>query len=243
VQKELLSVQSAVQEAAASSVSWRQSVRTLASDRATRQALLISLGLMVFQQLSGINAVVFYSGSIFESSGGGLLSPEAASIIIALVMVLSTMCATVLVDKAGRRPLLLLSASVMGLCLAALAASFATTTPPWLPVFSVAVYIVVFSLGFGPIPWMMVGELFSPAAKSTASAVAACCNWTLAFAVTKFFPTLVGVAGSAGAFAFFAVVCFVAVVFVAVLLPETKGKSLEVIQQQLGGRGKGSSPV
>jgi len=109
---------------------------------------------------------------------------------------------------------------------------------------SVAIYIVVFSVGMGPIPWMMMGELFSPAAKSTAGALAASFNWALAFLVTKGFPSLVEAAGSALAFTLFSVVCLVGVGFVAILVPETKGKSLDAIQDELAGRRKNySTPV
>ncbi|XP_059490948.1 facilitated trehalose transporter Tret1-like [Neocloeon triangulifer] len=242
VQKELLILQSAAQEADASDAgSARRTLLTLASDAATRRALLVSLGLMAFQQLSGINAVVFYSGSIFKEAGGAL-SPGVASVVIAGVMVLATLCATMMVDKAGRKPLLLLSAAAMAVCLAALSFSFAYTVDAgeekpdwlnWLPVLSVAIYIVVFSIGFGPIPWMMMGELFSASAKSPASALVASFNWALAFAVTKGFQSLVAALGSAGAFAFFSGVCMVGCSFVVLIVPETKGRSIEQIQQQL----------
>ncbi|XP_065348675.1 facilitated trehalose transporter Tret1-2 homolog [Cloeon dipterum] len=241
VQKELLVMQSSASAADASSMSGASS---LVLDPATRKALFVSLGLMALQQLSGINAVVFYSGSIFDSAGG-TLSPSVASIVIATVMVAATACSALLVDKAGRRPLLLLSAALMAACLAALAVSFSYTPDltaedavrpdwlNWLPVLSVAVYIVAFSIGFGPIPWMMMGELFSDSAKSSASAVAASCNWGLAFAVTKSFQSLVDALGSTGAFAFFAAVCVAAIFFTLFVVPETKGKSSEQIQLEL----------
>ncbi|CAB3365741.1 Hypothetical predicted protein [Cloeon dipterum] len=154
VQKELLALQSAANAADASSMGGAAS---LVLDPATRKALFVSLGLMALQQLSGINAVVFYSGSIFDSAGG-TLSPSVASIVIATVMVGATACSTLLVDKAGRRPLLLLSAAAMAACLAALAVSFSYTPDltaedavrpdwlNWLPVLSVAIYIVAFSV-------------------------------------------------------------------------------------------------
>ncbi|KAF4533282.1 hypothetical protein B566_EDAN010517 [Ephemera danica] len=134
IEKELFLMQSAIQKAEANTVGYKEALKVLVTEYATRKALFIAFGLMIFQQLSGINAVIFYSGGIF-SAAGGAISPAIASLIIGLVQVLATLCATVLVDRAGRRPLLLISSMVMALCLAGLASSYALTTedrPAWL---------------------------------------------------------------------------------------------------------------
>jgi SP family facilitated glucose transporter-like MFS transporter 8 len=106
----------------------------------------------------------------------------------------------------------------------------------WLPLASVAVFIIVFSMGFGPIPWIMIGELFPSNVKGIASAVAAASSWILAFAVTKAFQNLLDLLGSAVTFWLFAMMCVAGTVFTALLVPETKGKDLEEIQLELSGK-------
>jgi sugar porter (SP) family MFS transporter len=240
IKKELLSMQSAVQQAEADTVSHKETLKMLVTEIATRKALIIAFGLMIFQQLSGINAVIFYSGSIF-SAAGGAISPAIASLIIGVVQVIATLCGTMMVDRAGRRPLLLISSTVMSICLAGLATSYAMPTEnraawlDWLPLLSVAIFIVVFSIGFGPIPWLMMGELFSPSSKSAASAITASLNWFLAFIVTKSFQNMLQIMGSTAAFGFFSAICMAGTIFVALVVPETKGKSLEDIQIELAG--------
>lgn len=128
--------------------------------RATVKALTIIVGLMLFLQLSGINIVIFYIGFIFNAAHIDLTT-EVAIILIGIVQVLSTFVASMIVDKAGRRVLLLISISIMAICKIVLGTYFfmSSNDPTtvenlgWLPVAAVGLYIIVFSLGFGPIPW------------------------------------------------------------------------------------------
>lgn len=160
-----------------------------------------------------------------------------------MLQVFATYTSTLLVDKAGRRILLLLSSTVMAVCLTTLGLSYHlqshghdVSSISWLPLASVATFIIVFSIGFGPIPWMMLGELFPSNVKGVASAVTAAFNWILAFAVTKSFQNLLDLLGAPVTFWIFAVMCIAGTIFTAVLVPETKGKSLEEIQLQLSGK-------
>lgn len=238
VEDELTKMEDTIQEAEQK----KGTLGDLMSSRGTVMALIIALGLMTFQQLSGINAVIFYSGKIFESSTSSL-SATTASIIIGVVQVLATYSSTLLVDKAGRRILLLVSSTVMAVCLTALGLYFYlqshghdVSSISWLPLASVAMFIIVFSMGFGPIPWIMLGELFPSNVKGIASAVTAAFNWILAFAVTKSFQNLLDLLGSPVTFWLFAVMCIAGTIFTAVLVPETNGKDLEEIQLQLSGK-------
>lgn len=127
-----------------------------------RNALIISLCLMLFQQFSGINAVIFYAQGIFESAGS-TMDPKICAIIVGVVQVLMTFVSAVLIDKAGRRILLLQSSIIMGLCLIALGIYFNLKDGDvdvsgigFIPLGSVVLFIITFSLGFGPIPWMMM---------------------------------------------------------------------------------------
>merc|ERR1711970_999095 len=144
-------------------------------------------------------------------------------------------------DKAGRRLLLNLSSSIMVISISALGAYFyiADTLDDTslankidlLPVASLSLFVFAFSIGFGPIPWLMMSELFSPEVKSLASSISTSFNWTLAFLVTKFFSTMVNGLTEAGAFWFFGSFTILTFLFCMFFVPETKGKSLDEIQQ------------
>jgi SP family facilitated glucose transporter-like MFS transporter 8 len=223
----------------------KASIRDLVSSRATRKAMIISLGLMIIQQLSGINAVIFYSVKIF-CAAESTLDPKVSAIIVAIVQVLVTYASSAMVDRAGRRILLLLSAGIMAICLAILGLYFSLKNRGdgvsgigWLPLICVAVFIVMFSLGFGPLPWMMMGELFAPSVKGVASSIAVCTNWTLVFIVTFTFGKLIDWLGEHWTFWLFAVICCIGTAFVFFVVPETKGKTLTEIQRILNGE---SSP-
>lgn len=124
--------------------------------------LLISLGLMFFQQLSGINAVIFYTVSIFEKSGGSVDS-NLSSVIIGLANFFATLGSNMVIDRVGRKVLLNLSGFFMAISLGALGVFFLlqhlnydVTHLGWLPLATFIVYIIAFSIGYGPIPWLMV---------------------------------------------------------------------------------------
>ena len=166
---------------------------------------IISMWLMLGQQFSGMNAVMFYAVSIFEDTHSKMNS-NVENIIIGLVQVVSTVAAALVMDKLGRRILLLLSAGLMVISISLLGLYFFIEDNlgnktlgakiSWLPVTSLSVFVSVFSIGFGPIPWLMMSELFSPEVKSVASSLSTTFNWTLAFLVTKFFSNMVvGVTG------------------------------------------------
>ena len=201
--------------------------------------LLISLGLMFFQQLSGINAVIFYTVSIFEKSGGSVDS-NLSSIIVALANFFATLGSNLVIDRVGRKTLLNVSGFFMGLSLTVLGSFFLfqhldynVSQFGFLPLASFIVYIVAFSIGYGPVPWLMMGEIFPSKVRGHAASVATAFNWTCSFAVTKFFNDLINSIGAHGAFWFFGLICFLSVFFVTMFVPETKGRSLECIEQHM----------
>ncbi|XP_065344059.1 facilitated trehalose transporter Tret1-like [Cloeon dipterum] len=211
------------------------SVKTIFLQKAT----MICVGLMAFQQFSGINAVIFFTEQIFAAAGGSVQGATAAAIVGA-VQVGATFLSFLVVDKAGRRPLLLLSATVMAACNTTLGAFFFLkdrgqdlSSLGMLPVLAVCLYFLVFSLGFGPVPWIMVGELFAPEVKGVAGSVASAATWWLAFAVTSLFRPIVSAIGEGQTFWMFAGLTAVGVLFVLLFVPETKGKTLEEIQTSL----------
>lgn len=220
----------------------KASLMDLVTVPANRKALICSLGLMFFQQFSGINAVIFYTMPIFKSAGSDI-DPTIATIIVGIVQTVFTVISSLLIDKAGRRPLLLQSCIMMGACLTALGVYFKlqvdgndVTNIGWLPLAAMVIFIITFSLGFGPIPWMMMGELFSSECKGVASGIAVMLNWCLVFLVTKVFPTMVKSIGMHNTFWVFAGFMVGATIFVFFVIPETKGKTAAQIQAELAGR-------
>ncbi|XP_063228368.1 facilitated trehalose transporter Tret1-like [Bacillus rossius redtenbacheri] len=234
IDAEIQEIETAVETTKALQLSWRESFSTPAA----KKALLVSLGLMIFQQLSGVNAVIFYSSDIFKDAGS-TLAPSKASIVIGVIQVIATFISTQVVDRAGRRPLLMASHAVMSACAITLGVYFHVKEDVagigWLPLASLCVYIVLFSFGVGPIPWLMVGELFPAGIKGAASSVACLVNWLLSFVVTKFFVDMVASIGPDWTFWIFGAVLAVGTAFVYFVVPETKGKTLEEIQADLGG--------
>nr|UFI08027.1 sugar transporter 1 [Laodelphax striatellus] len=210
--------------------------------RPAKRGLVVGLGVMFFQQFSGVNAVIFYAESIFKAAGSSM-SPSLQTIIVGLIMVVMTWVATLAIDRAGRRPLLLISASIMAICTAVLGTFFLLLekTPDFaksigsVPIVSLSLFVIVFSLGFGPIPWMFMSEIFPPQIKGQACSIACFFNWFSVFMVTKFFSDLQLKFGSYGTFWIFSGISVAGTFFVFNLVPETKGKSMEEIQKELGG--------
>ncbi|KAL0129710.1 hypothetical protein PUN28_001757 [Cardiocondyla obscurior] len=203
-----------------------------------RKATCITLGLMFFQQLSGVNTLIFYAKRIFDDAGS-TFSSSTSSVIVGVVQVIATYFSTIMIERAGRKLLLFISVSVMAVCMFTLSGYFRFQSShdlsniSWIPLVSFAVFIVIFSIGFGPIPWLMVGELFTNNVKSVASAATAICNWSLAFLVTKCFQDMVDLMGISSSFATFGMISLIGTIFVSVMVPETKGKTIEEIQMEL----------
>lgn len=236
--EELAEMQRSVEEAAGNKLTIMQMVRV----PATRKAMLASFGAMAFQQLSGINAVIFYTQTIFEASGSSL-SPEVASIVVAAVQMVMSGVAAVIVDRAGRKPLLMISSGAIAASLVALGLYFNlqksdsdVSSLGWLPLTSLTLFMVAFSIGLGPVPWMLMGELFSAETKAVASGVAVMINWFLVFLVTKTFPSMNDSLGADVTFWIFAAIMAGATAFTQFFVLETKGKSFQEIQDELRGR-------
>ncbi|XP_042208311.1 facilitated trehalose transporter Tret1-like isoform X2 [Homarus americanus] len=205
--------------------------------------LMISLTLMFFQQFSGVNPVLFNLTTIF-SDAGSKFSDNVSSIIIGVVQVAATFLATVLMDKAGRKLLLIVSSSLMALSIVALGEffyekmedeSWAIKKLSWLPLVSLIIFISAFSIGYGPIPWLMIGELFPSNVKEAAGSFSTMVNWSLSFVVTLSFVPLQSVLGVHGVYWLYGSICVVNLLFCVTLVPETKGKTLDEITAYFGG--------
>ncbi|KAF5269944.1 hypothetical protein FQR65_LT05743 [Abscondita terminalis] len=209
--------------------------------RSTKIAALVSFSLMFFQQACGINAVIFYTSTIFEELDFGLL-PTEATIITGVIQLVASFISSNVVDRLGRKILLFISSSFMAVGLIILGVYFTLQgsldsdtleTLSFMPILGIALFMLVYALGFGPIPWMMSAELFPTEIKSIASAAAGTFNWFMAFIITKFYGDVRVAIGGDATFYIFAGVCVFATVYNCILVPETKGKSLEQIQREL----------
>ncbi|XP_050481930.1 facilitated trehalose transporter Tret1-2 homolog isoform X2 [Bombus huntii] len=228
-----------MQKEAEASAGKKPSLSDMAKDPINKKAMIASFGMMFFQQASGVNAVIFYTVMIFEASGSSM-APELASILVALVQLVMSGVAALIVDRAGRKPLLMISTSIMSVSLIALGYYFQqkdggndVSSLGWLPLASLIVFMVAFSIGLGPVPWMLMGELFAAETKAVASSVAVMLNWLLVFIVTKTFPMMNKELGTDMTFWIFAVVMACATAFTHVLVPETKGKTYQQIHDEL----------
>lgn len=204
---------------------------------------LMLLGLHCIQQLSGINVVMFYAHKIFEMSGSSL-APGISAIILGVVQVVATAFAAYAVDRFGRKLLLIVSLSVMCLCQVVIGGYFMLDSKDhetarsmgFVPLLSICMYLVGFSLGAGPLPFTLLGELLPNRVKGGMGSFSTFCNWMLALAITSSFPFLVDIVGPAMVFFAYAVLCALGVLFVIFILIETKNKSLEEIQKELGAK-------
>ncbi|KAL0811515.1 hypothetical protein ABMA28_009906 [Loxostege sticticalis] len=220
----------------------RGGILSIVTSKAPRMALICSLGLMFFQQFSGINAVIFYTNNIFQSAGSDI-DPAIATIIVGVVQTIATYISSLLIERAGRRILLLQSCIIMGLCLVILGVYFKlqeggvdVSMVGWLPLVCLVLFIISFSMGFGPIPWMMMAELFTVEYRGTASGLSVIINWFLVFVVTLCFPLMKEAIGIYSCFWFFACLMLICIFFVFFLIPETKGKTISQIQAILSGK-------
>lgn len=195
-------------------------------DPVIRRISLTIVCLHAFQQLVGINAVMYYSTKIFTLAFDQEVS-KYMTIIATVVNFVITIAAVVLVDRMGRRPLLL--AANAGACIfcTLLVIGYVYTIPSLLVV-SVFLYVASFAIGIGPIPWMMTSELTPTYASSSVGSMGTCVNWSVNFLIGQCFPVIFAhIAGYS--FVVFAVFAALSFLFTLFFLPETKGKSLEDI--------------
>ncbi|KAL4570261.1 hypothetical protein LXL04_025913 [Taraxacum kok-saghyz] len=204
------------------------------------KAVIIGVGLMVCQQSGGINGIGFYASETFETAG--LSSGKAGTIAYALIQIPVTMLGVVLMDKSGRRALLLVSSSGTFLgCFLAGTSFFLKGQAiflewvPFLAVSGVLIFIASFSIGMGAVPWLIMSEIFPLHIKGAAGSVVVLVNWLGAWVVSYSFNFLINWS-PAGTFWLFSGFCILTVIFVAKLVPETKGKSLEEIQASINSK-------
>jgi sugar porter (SP) family MFS transporter len=202
-----------------------------------RRPMIIGVGLAMFQQITGINTVIYFAPTIFQSAG---LPSASVSILatagVGVVNVALTIVSMRLIDKVGRRALLIWGMAGMAVCLCLLAGGFALGSKGalgWITVASLAAYVGCFAIGLGPVFWLLISEIFPLAVRGRAMSVATVANWGFNLLVTATFLLLVDWLGSAGTFLLYAVLTVGAVIFTRVMVTETSGQSLEQIEAAL----------
>ena len=205
-----------------------------------RPALIVGVGLAMFQQVTGINTVIYFAPQIFQAAG---LSSASVSILatagVGVVNVALTLVSMRLIDIAGRRALLLWSLGGMAATLLILAGGFAlgaSGASAWITVLSVAAYVAFFAIGLGPVFWVLIAEIFPLALRGRAMSLATISNWGFNLLVTITFLGLIQLCGRTGTFLLYAALTLMGLAFTAILVPETKGRSLEEIEDALEGR-------
>ena len=195
-----------------------------------RVALRIGVVLAILQQITGINVVLYYAPEIFKRAGA--LSDQAMNdtVIVGAINLLFTFVAIGVVDKAGRKLLLLVASVGMGvsLVLLGLVFSYGWFSEYWILIF-VLTYVGSFAMAMGPVVWVVLSEIFPTRVRGRAMSVATLCLWISCYGVSQLFPILLDRLEGA-VFFLYAAMCVVTFVFVAIFIPETKGKTLEEIE-------------
>jgi len=200
-----------------------------------RSAMIVGIGLAIAQQVTGINTVIYYAPTIFKFAGLSSASVAIlASVGVGVVNVVLTVVAMRLVDRVGRRPLLLVSLAGMALSLFVLGLAFALPQASgdlaWIAVGSLMVYVGSFAIGLGPVFWLVLSEIYPLHIRGRAMSVGTAVNWCVNLIVALTFLTLTQVLGNAATFWLYGIVSIGAWLFAFFLVPETKGKTLEEIE-------------
>jgi MFS transporter, SP family, galactose:H+ symporter len=200
-----------------------------------RPAMIVGVGLAIAQQITGINTVIYYAPTIFKFAGLSSTSVAIlASVGVGVVNVVLTVVAMQLIDRVGRRPLLLVSLAGMGLSLFMLGLAFSlpqlSGSLGWIAVASLMVYVGSFAMGLGPVFWLILSEIYPLRIRGRAMSVGTVANWSANLIVASSFLTLTQVLGKPATFWMYAVVSIGSWLFAFFLVPETKGRSLEEIE-------------
>jgi len=205
-------------------------------DPAIRPALVVGIGLFFLQQLSGINAVIYYAPEIFSHAGFDSASTQTlATVGIGTVNFLTTILAMFLIERAGRRSLLIVgfAGAATTMLIIALAVINPTLVPSWVVILVLLLYIASFAISLGPLPHVMMSEIFPLRVRGPGMSMASISNWGFNFVVVFAFPVMLAGPGLAFTFTIFAVVCLGGILFTLMRVPETTGHSLEAIEIHL----------
>ncbi len=203
--------------------------------RQVRPALVVGLGLAVFQQITGINTVIYYAPNILQTAGFNSASGAIlATVGVGVVNVAMTVVAMFLVDRAGRRPLLLVGIAGMIVTLGVLGLSFRVSDPSGqlacIAVICLMGYVASFAISLGPIFWLLIAEIYPLKIRGLAEGTVATFNWASNLIVSLTFLTLVEKLGASSTFLLYAFASVASWLFAHYFVPETMGRTLEPIE-------------
>ncbi len=198
-----------------------------------RYPLFLAITIGAFNQLAGINAILYYLPSIFASAGFSQISGDQQAIAIGFTNLIFTMVGMSVIDKLGRKTLLLIGAAGTASCLGAVSWLFATNSHPGALVWLFVTYIAFFALSQGAVIWVYIGEVFPNHVRSKGQGVGNASHWIMNTLIALEFPVLVVSLGRSAPFTFFAIMTAVQFLVVLFVYPETKGQTLEELQRRL----------
>lgn len=208
-----------------------------------RPILIVGIGLAILQQIMGINTIIYYTPTTLTNVGFGAQGASIANIAIGVMNIIAGLFAIRYADRLGRRPLLLFGAIGTTLSLALLSITALISPQPTsigpvgiITLACLAAYILFFQASWGPMVWVMLGEIFPLGVRGAATGLAIFLLWSANFLVATTFPPLLATLGVGLLFGIFALICFSALLFTWFLVPETKNKSLEQIEAGLRGK-------
>ncbi|HEX4058095.1 MAG TPA: sugar porter family MFS transporter [Galbitalea sp.] len=204
---------------------------------AIRPLLFLGLGLAILQQFVGVNTVIYYAPTILKATGLTNSGSVAQTVFVGVTNVVFTIVAVMLLDRVGRRALLLIGTIGLTLALAILGIYFSVPAiqhgASYLALVGLLLYIASFAIGLGPVFWLMISEIFPTGVRSKAMAVSSMANWAANFLVAGSFLTLIGWVSREGTFFIYTGIGVIAFLFFMWRVPETKGRTLEAVQAEL----------
>lgn len=200
--------------------------------RKLRLPIFLAISIGMFNQLAGINAILYYQNLIFEKAGFSTLSGYRQAALVAAFNLVATIFGMSLIDKAGRKTLLLIGSVGTAVCLAGVAVVFFTDTHQNLLVYLLIVYIAFFAMSQGAVIWVYISEVFPNRVRSKGQSLGSGSHWVMNMLIALLFP-LVAKRSGGMPFAFFSAMMVLQFFVVLFVYPETKGKTLEQLQHQL----------
>ncbi|MBF0197767.1 MAG: sugar porter family MFS transporter, partial [Planctomycetes bacterium] len=204
-----------------------------------RPIVWVGIALATFQQLVGINVVFYYGAILWQSAGFNESDALLINVLSGAVSIAACVAATLLIDKIGRKPLLMIGSIGMGVTLGCMAVVFGTallgeggslklegSSGP-IALVAANLYVIFFNISWGPVMWVMLGEMFPNQIRGSGLAVSGLAQWGSNFAITMTFPILLTTVGLGGAYGFYAICAIISVPFIAKCVHETKGIELE----------------
>ena len=198
-----------------------------------RYPLFLAISLGAFNQLAGINAILYYLNNIFAAAGFSQISSDQQAIVIGATNLLFTIVGMSLIDKAGRKKLLLVGAAGCSSCLAGVAWVFSTHSHSGALLWLLVTFIAFFSVSQGAVIWVYIGEIFPTSVRAKGQGVGSASHWFMNAIIAQMFPVVVSKMSTATPFVFFAAATVVQFIVVALFFPETKGQTLEELQRNL----------